>query len=469
MENKSLRKKNYLPGLFLLFLLFITTSTGIYLISNYRLNIIMTIYVLLIVPISILILIISRKYFGKIENEGYVTQETNESILSAVTNPMMIINADYSIKDLNKCAEQLLTTGSANLIDKNFFEINIPWDNSAMREIFETIKKTGKPLQSHETAFGTERIMGVSVYPINDSKGEVSGFLLTGSDITQKKINENKKNIEQKLISLGDLSAGVAHEINTPSHYIISNLDFLKKSIEDIHALYTKLQDLLKSFKNGNTLKKKQLNGLYEHITGKEIDYLFSEIPGTINQSLEGMDHITKIVKSMKSFAQPDTGKKIQVNINNLIEDIITISRNEWKYSAEMKSDYDHDLQDIRCNPAEINQSLLELIINSSYAISDKVKTGVYRKGEIEIITYREKGMAVIKVKDNGIGIPGNLKNRVFDPFFSTRDVGKGTGSGLSYVYASIVRNHGGSIEINSKDNIGTEFIIKLPVSEQIN
>jgi two-component system, NtrC family, sensor kinase len=179
------------------------------------------------------------------------------------------------------------------------------------------------------------------------------------------------------------------------------------------------------------------------------------------------MEHITKSVKSMKSLAQPDVGEKLQVNINEMIEDVITISRNEWKYSAEVTSELDNNLQEILCNPAEINQALLELIINSSYAISDKIKTGAYEKGKIEISTEREDDMVVIKVKDDGTGIPEEVKNRVFDPFFTTHDVGEGTGSGLSYVYATIVRNHEGSIDIHSNEKSGTEFTIRLPVSEQ--
>jgi PAS domain S-box-containing protein len=422
-------------------------------------------YILFIVLVSGLLLLFFWKYFGKVENELYTTHGMNELILSAVASPMMLIDIDYIIKNLNKYTEQILGKVPADLIDKNLFESNIPWENSRVREILETTKKNGEPSKGHEVAFSKERIIGMSVYPIKDSTGETSGFLLTGADITEKKINEKRKNIEQKLISLGELSAGVAHEINTPSHYIMSNLDFLKNSMEDISGLYKKLLALLNSFTNGSSLKKKQLSDLSDYITEKDIDYLFTEIPGAIDQSLDGINHITKIVKSMKSLAQPDMGEKIQVNINEMIGDMITISKNEWKYSAEVTYEPDYSTQEIVCNPAEINQVLLELITNSTYAISEKIKTGAYDKGEIEITTRREDGMAVIKVKDNGTGIPEEVKDRVFDPFFTTREVGKGVGSGLSYVYAIIVKTYGGSIDINSSVDTGTEFIIKLPVS----
>ncbi len=465
MEIKSLRKRIYLPVLFLSLVLISVATMSINFISGYPSNGVKATYILLVVLVSAFLLVFFWKYFGKIENEIYGTQGMNESILSAITSPMVLLDLNYNIKNLNRYAEQFIKKEPDSLNKKNLFERNLPWDKNEVHKIFEAIKKSHKPLKGHEIVFSKDRTMGISVYPINDSQGKISGFLLMGSDITDKKKYENKKNIEQKLVSLGELSAGVAHEINTPSQYIISNLDFLKRSMEDVRDLYKKLVTFLNCYKSGNILKKKQLNGLSEYISTKEIDYLFSEIPGAINQSLEGMDRITKIVKSMKSLARHDGGEKIQVNINDIIEDVITISRNEWKYSAQLKSDLDYNLQEIVCNPVEINQVILELIMNSTYAISQKIKTGTYEKGVIEISTCREDGMAMITVKDDGTGIPDEVKNRVFDPFFTTRDVGEGTGSGLSYVYTAVVRSHGGSIDINSGEKGGTEFIIRLPVS----
>ncbi len=433
-----------------------------------QLTVFKAVFLALVVLGSVLILLVFWKYFGKIENELYTAHGMSESLLSAVSNPMMIIDVDYGINNLNRYTEKLLNSESADLIKKNLFEIKIPWDNRIVHEILERVKKTGEPLRGCELAFNKERIMGISIYPINDPEGKISGFLLTGLDITEKKITENKKNIEQKLVSLGELSAGVAHEINTPSQYIMSNLDFIKKSLKEIKVLYSKFTAVLDGLNNSGSLRKKQFTEITEYIEKSEIDYLFSEIPGAINQSQEGIDHITKIVKSMKSFARPDIGDKVKVNLNEMIGDVITISRNEWKYSAEMISDLNDEFLEIICNPAEINQTILELIINSSHAISEKIKNGIYEKGIIEISAKREGNKALIIVKDDGTGIPEDDKSRIFDPFFTTKDVGEGTGSGLSYVYTTIVRSHGGSIDIHSDKDTGTEFKIRLPVSEKI-
>jgi signal transduction histidine kinase len=197
----------------------------------------------------------------------------------------------------------------------------------------------------------------------------------------------------------------------------------------------------------------------------KEVDleYLIEEIPEAIGQSQEGLKRVTEIVKAMKTFSHPGNEEVVPVNINEAIKSTITVARNEWKYLADMKTDFDTELPMIPCFPGEFNQVILNMIINATHAIEEVSKSGLNGKGVISISTHFDKEWAEIRIRDTGIGIPEECRSKLFEPFFTTKEVGKGTGQGLAIAHSVIVGKHKGTINFDTEMGKGTTFIIRLP------
>jgi signal transduction histidine kinase len=197
-----------------------------------------------------------------------------------------------------------------------------------------------------------------------------------------------------------------------------------------------------------------------------DADYLLEEIPRAIEQTQTGISRVTNIIKAMKDFTHPGQKEKIYSNINHGIEVTVTISKNEWKYLADLELNLSPDLPPVYCMQDELNQVILAMIINSSHAIEENIGTNGFSKGKITIQTYQEKDFAIIKISDTGMGIKETILPKVFDPFFTTKAVGKGTGQGLAISHDLIVNKHGGTISVDSIYGEGTTFTIKIPIEK---
>ncbi len=196
-----------------------------------------------------------------------------------------------------------------------------------------------------------------------------------------------------------------------------------------------------------------------------DVDYLREEIPLTVQQSLDGVGRVTKIVWAMKEFSHPGSAEKVLVDINNALQSTITVSRNEWKYGAYLQTEFAADLPHVSCLPAELNQVFLNLILNAAHAIDTRVKNGDYDKGLIRVVTRVDNHHVVIEVTDNGTGIPEKIRHRIYDPFFTTKAVCKGTGQELAIARDIVVEKHHGLIACATEEGQGTTFSIRLPLS----
>ena len=166
----------------------------------------------------------------------------------------------------------------------------------------------------------------------------------------------------------------------------------------------------------------------------------------------------------MKEFSHPMNEEKREIDVGRLLENAITISRNEWKYVAEVELEVDPFLPPVRCRPGEINQVFLNLIVNAAQAIAEKYDGAEEKQGKIHVRAVGMNDFVEVRIEDNGIGIPESIRHRVFDPFFTTKEVGKGTGQGLSLVHSIVVKKHGGEVDLESKPGEGTTFIVRLPI-----
>lgn len=310
---------------------------------------------------------------------------------------------------------------------------------------------------------GAKRQIGTSLCLMKDAGGDSVGFRGIASDISERKMLEGQLQQKQKLGSIGQLAAGIAHEINTPIQYAGDNTRFLMDSFADIAKVLQKYNELYLAIKAGSA-GKNLIREVESTIEEAELDYLKEEIPKAIEQSLEGLNRVAGIVLAMKDFSYSGTGEKEATDINKCIESTIIVARNEWKYVADIKKDLDPYLPLVPCYPGEFNQVILNLIINAAHAIADAVGTSSGIKGTITVTTRYEDPWTEICISDTGSGIPERVRPRIFDPFFTTKEVGTGSGQGLAISHSVITNRHGGKIGFETEMGKGTTFRIHLPM-----
>lgn len=293
----------------------------------------------------------------------------------------------------------------------------------------------------------------------------VEYILGIATDLTEWKNLENRLRHAQKLESIGQLAAGIAHEINTPTQYVGDNVRFLKDSFQDYSTVVAKTGTLIDLCRS-RSLEPEFVSEIAAAIEAADMEYLQSEVPKAFSQALDGVERISKIVQSMKDFAHPGSNDKRAADLNKAIESTVTVASNEWKYVADVVTDYDPALPPIPCLIGELNQVILNMIVNAAHAIKDVIgSSGV--KGQITIGTRRKGDWVEIRVSDTGTGMPDSVIKKIFDPFFTTKDVGKGSGQGLAISHNVIVDKHQGTIDVASEVGMGTTFVILLPLTAE--
>jgi len=236
----------------------------------------------------------------------------------------------------------------------------------------------------------------------------------------------------QKMEAIGRLASGIAHEINTPIQYVGDNLRFLQDAWEHVRPFLPA---------SGHN---------------PDLDFMIAEAPAAAAQSIEGIQRVAKIIRAMREFAHPSDDGKVPTDLNHAIETAITLARSEWKYVATVETHLDPRLPQVVCLADEIQQVMLNLIVNAAQAIATN--------GTIRISTATVGPNVEIRVSDTGCGIPDSHRAKIFELFFTTKDIGKGTGQGLAIAYSVITQQHNGSIRFESEAGKGTTFVIQLPI-----
>jgi two-component system, NtrC family, sensor kinase len=316
----------------------------------------------------------------------------------------------------------------------------------------QALLASGKPLVDHEElAFdklsGTNRVILTSKVPLHDANGNVTGVVGTGFDITERKAAEERMASSDRLESIGRLASGLAHEINTPVQYLNDSVSFIREGVQELLAYIDKLHA---------AMPQKPADD------DDDVDYLREELPPALTRMSEGLTRIAEIVRSMKNFSRADQDDLAEVDLNANIANTLTIARSEYKDCADIETSYG-ELPLVSCHVGQINQVVLNLVVNSAHAIADLVKTQGGR-GRISIRTTIEGPHVVIAITDTGGGIPEGIRARIYDPFFTTKEVGRGTGQGLSISRNVIVKGHGGELDFVSELGKGTTFYVRLPV-----
>ncbi|PKN43706.1 MAG: hypothetical protein CVU60_01435 [Deltaproteobacteria bacterium HGW-Deltaproteobacteria-18] len=299
----------------------------------------------------------------------------------------------------------------------------------------------------------------VAPVTLKSSECECLGFWLLVMDTTERRMLESQLLQTQKLEAIGQLAAGIAHEINTPTQYVMNNMWFIKEGMEQLESVlgaYRSLGTQPDSIPDWTALAAMEEE--------RQIPFYLDELPAAVSETLQGLDRISAIVNSVKQFAHPGHDRQQEIDLNTLIEQTVTVSRNEWKYVAETITDLAPDLPPVVCSSQEIGQVLLNLVVNAAHAIMGASRPdGAI--GRITISTRCVDSMAEIRVQDTGTGIPAHAQEHLFEPFFTTKPVGQGTGQGLFIAHRVVVKDHGGTIRFETESDRGTTFIITLPLA----
>ena len=279
-------------------------------------------------------------------------------------------------------------------------------------------------------------------------------------DLSRRKKLEARLGQAQKMESVGQLAAGIAHEINTPIQFVGDNIRFLQDAFDDVADLLDVYQELVDAVANGASTASmvQRINDQCEIV---DLPFLRKEFPGAIQQSIEGIDRVASIVRAMKEFSQPASENKSSVDINHAIENTLAVSKNLYRDIATVETSLDTSLKPLACLAGQMNQCLLNILTNAFEALAEH---GEPNQGRVRIKTQLVNEHVEIRIDDNGPGIAPDVLERIFDPFFTTKEVGKGTGQGLAFVYDVIVNKHEGTIHAQSVPGHGTTFILTLPV-----
>jgi PAS domain S-box-containing protein len=323
---------------------------------------------------------------------------------------------------------------------------------------------------------GIRYLAAIASFTKND-EGKVIRITGMNYDVSdQYRTAEEKAQLEAELIhankleAVSQLAAGIAHEINTPIQFVGNNLTFFKDSLKDLFALIETTEEMPATAPSSEALEPLR-QAFHQIAESADFSFLKEELPSALKQTIEGVNRVAEIVRAMRAFSHPDCGDKKMSNINDCIKNTVTISRNEWKYVADLNIDLDMDIPSVTCHPGAINQVLMNLIVNASQAIEEKQQQEMPgqeqpEKGLITVKTRQLDRSVIIEITDTGMGIPEEVKPRLFEPFFTTKEVGKGTGQGLPIARNIIVHDHKGKINFSSVRGKGTTFTIELPINE---
>jgi len=392
--------------------------------------------------------------------------EEAELFINSVPSILIEINRDARIKRWNLAATKVFGLTKAEVAGKQLAECGIQWLRPDMRVEIESWCADRESKRVDALPFvvnGETRFLGLTLNWISAPEAGIDQLLIIGSDVTEREILSQQLRQAQKLEAIGQLAAGIAHEINTPIQYVGDNTRFLQESWPAFQKLVAIAREMRKEARQG-PISPQTLEQFDALSKAADFEYLQTEIPRAIEQSLDGTQRVGKIVRAMKEFSHPGSEEKRSIDINKAIETTITVARNEWKYVAEVETHFDLDLPLVPCHAGEFNQVILNLLINAAQAIAQSVADGSQGKGKIVVCTTRDEDWAEISISDTGAGIPEAVRSRVFEPFFTTKAVGKGTGQGLALAHTAIVRRHGGKIWFDSEVGKGTTFYIRMPL-----
>ncbi|WP_051559963.1 two-component system sensor histidine kinase NtrB [Marinobacterium jannaschii] len=391
--------------------------------------------------------------------------QQNNQLIESISSAIVGVDIYDCVSHWNHAAQHYLGLEAEEVLGRSIMGLPLEWSWKHISLQVLTCLTEKVTTERFEAPFthvdGQVGVFSIVITPLLDERGNFGGYLMLLDDITTKVEAEKEAQQAERLKSIGQLAAGIAHEINTPIQYVGDNLHFLRDAFTDVAQFAGHCSEWVLKQPPGPEITR--LQSLIDEL---ELDYLMDEVPRAVLQALDGVDHVSRIVRAMKDFSHPGSDEKVETDINRVIQTTVTITRNIWKHIAELQLDLDPALPLIRTYPGPLSEVMLNLIVNASDAIADVVEGEEGTKGELRIASSADGSWLEIRVSDSGGGIPAEVQPFIFDQFFTTKPVGKGTGQGLSISHKVIQEQHGGTLTFCSEPGSGSCFIIRLPLSE---
>jgi signal transduction histidine kinase len=268
-------------------------------------------------------------------------------------------------------------------------------------------------------------------------------------EVIERRRIEDELQLAHKLESVGQLAAGIAHEINTPIQYVTDSVSFIGEAFAEMRCI---VQTYRQALYDGTHRMALEDNA--------DLAYLEQNVPAAVDRALMGLERVATLVRAMKEFGQPSLAEKSFADLNRAVTTTLTVAHSEYKDVADIELDLG-DVPEVPCHIAELNQVFLQLIVNAAHAIAEVHAPPA--RGTIRIRTWCDDEAVFVSVADNGAGIPAPIRNRIFDPFFTTKPVGRGTGQGLTVARSIVVDRHAGSLTFETTPGQGTTFLVRLP------
>lgn len=389
------------------------------------------------------------------------------SIVETAADGIVTVGPGGVIESCNEAATGLFRVKSKELIGREFASLLAPhgaeeWTTNVLK----ADESTPVSIQSlevealHADQTRSPLLLSVSEYRVADGRR----FTAILRDLTDYKQLQAHLSQARRLESIGQLAAGVAHEINTPLQFSSQNLEFLETGLGGVRAVVEVLERNLSPEGPAKSWDDRWTE-CREVMSKNRWEWLCTEIPKAITDSLDGMDRVARIVHAMKELTHPGDANQpmTQTDLNDLVEKAITLTSNRWKMHAKLDRRLEPGGVAVLCSPQDLTRVIVNLLINASDAIEEKVR-GLEKQGTITVSTSLDGEYGVLSVRDNGMGIPQEVQDRIFDPFYTTKEVGKGTGQGLTLSREIVVGRHRGELLVDSTPNEGTSFTIRLPV-----
>jgi len=400
-----------------------------------------------------------------LSHELELARRYNEDIIRTFLDTLIVTDQNGRLRTVNKATLDLLEYTEGELIGQPVGRIFVEKEEDLLFTGKRSLVLEHETVRNYEMTYLTKsgrRVpMSFNAQLMRGEEGEVTGIVAGAKDMSDIKEAQAQLIQTAKLSALGQLAAGITHEINTPMQYIGDSVYFLQQAFDNLLAAFTTVQARVSA--GAATEPHGDLTAAAREAEKTvDISYLREKVPRAFERTLEGIARVSAIVGAMREFAHPGTKDKASVDLNHALRSVLTMSHNKYEYVADVHVDFG-DLPPVPCHLGEINQVFLNLILNAAHAIGDTVRdTG--KKGTISIRTRSDGEWVRISIEDNGCGIPESARDKVFDPFFTTKQVGEGTGQGLFIARSIVVDKHGGKLSFESQVGRGTRFDIELPL-----
>ena len=386
------------------------------------------------------------------------SEERLRALFRAIPDLLFRIRADGTFIDWNDGSPEPTTLPPEAFMGKKIQHLPLPrsFIDQTLTNVHQVIRGGNLAVYEYELE---QPARGLQRYEARVVRSGPDEAVCIVRNITDRKLMEERQGQlirAEKLASLGQLAAGIAHEINNPVSYVSSNLRMLEKYIAGLLPLLELQRALLEDDESTQRgLTAEQLSRLRGRWSEADVDNLLADLPEVIQESLTGTRRITEIVQSLRSFSREDSGTPQAVDLNAELDSTLRMVWNELKYKCELVRDFG-PLPPVTCHPTQIAQVFTNLLVNASQAIETF--------GEIRVRTRHQEPEAVVEISDTGKGMTEETLSKLFTPFFTTKPRGQGTGLGLS-ISRDIINRHGGRIEVQSTPGKGSTFIVYLPTA----